>query len=262
MKKTIRKVGLHSLLCLFVVITGYFSYEFFLKEFIFEYFRMQVVDGMKQNLENHEEDFEDLVEFSKNFSDIDGITFLEDNTIEFSIYSSTFTKSNNGYAPIYENVQLTEQNGFVFYHGSTYEDKYIVESIKFTSDSLFIHTHKEGKHNLYIFYSWIIHYEGKEENTIVENLLSYRDIDLKKFKLLRRKLEKLNCHSLFKNEKILMLHYSGYAPNDYFAYNINLNNNISTDKEFLLKGNYYWHYQPPSFCLMSSTNWYGEGEID
>lgn len=261
MKKNLRKIVLRSLLCLFVAVAGYFSYEFVLKEFIYEYFRMQVVDRMKQNLENHEDDFEKLVEFSKDFNDVDGITFLKNDTIEFSIYSTTFTEANKGYMPIYESVTITEQNDSVFYHGFTHEDKYVVESIKFISDSLFIHTKKEGKDNLYVFDSWIIHYEGTEQNIIVEDLLSYRNIDFENFKLLRAKLKKLNCHYFFKSENVLMLHYSGYAPNDYFAYNINLNNSISIDKEFLLKNNYYWHYQPPSFCF-EMTNWYGKGEVD
>ncbi|WP_338768089.1 hypothetical protein WAF17_07050 [Bernardetia sp. ABR2-2B] len=258
MKKTIRKIILRSLLCLFVAIASYFSYEIYLKDFIFEYFRMQVVDRMKENLENHESEFEELVEFSKDFNDIDDLQFFENDIINFRLRDS----SMSSYIPNidYESIWLTERNDSIFWNQGNLD--FIVEKVEFNKDNFVkVYLNYEGERDIDTLHNWTINYRGTTNNIILKQLLTYRNIDFEKFKLLRNKVEKVNCHSFYKSGHSFMLSYAGYAPSDYFFYIISPNSPLSIGAKHLSKEDYYWCYHTSSFCI-DMINWYGEGEVD
>lgn len=258
MKNSIKKIALYSLLYLCTMVGSHYAYKFYFEEIIQEYFREKVVERIKQNLENHEDEFEQLVEFSKNFNEIDGLEFLENDTIDFRLHSLSLGSYNSRIN--YESIWLIERNDSVFYKQQDLE--ILVENFEFDKEnSVSIFLRYGNRKDIYKLDNWTIHYKGNTNSFLLKKLLTYRNINFNKFLLLREKVKRLNCHYFEKNNGILTLYYAGNAPNDYFAYKINVSHGLSMKKYNLIKKNYYWHYQPSSLCF-EITNWHREGEVD
>lgn len=255
MKKRIRKIVLRSLLCLFIAVAGYFSYEFILKYPLQEYFKSQVMKRMKQNFVNHEKDFEQLVELGKSIENLEEFELYENNIISLRI-----SKYNSEETLKTEYIWLLERNDSVFDDRGDYGGEVFIKSIEFLKDSSLVLNTLNDNNKIEEFDNWEISYKGKFANPIAKEILNYQKIDFMNFTALKEKLEKVNCHSYWKTEGLISLTYAGRSPSDYFAYYIY--DKPSTNTKYILGKDYSCHYQLPSACLIDITNWYGEGKVD
>ncbi len=249
-----KKIILHSLLCLFVAVVGYFSYKFYFEELIQEYFKSQVMKRMEQNLANHEDDFDKIVELSRDIKELRGFELYENDVISLRIsnYNSVKTLET-------EYIQLLERNDSVFYDKGYYGGEVFIESIEFLKDSSVV-LNTNGFIKTEKFANWEINYKGNFDNLILKEIFNYQKVDFIKFVSLKQKLEKVNCNTYWKRDEHISLTYAGRYPSDCFVYDIY--NKEPNNEKYVLDKNYFCRYQLPSICLINVTNWYGEGKVD
>ncbi|WP_291727782.1 hypothetical protein [Bernardetia sp.] len=253
MKKTVRKIILRSLLCLFLTIVGYFSYEFYFKYPLQEYFKSQVVKRMKQNFKNHETDFEELVGISKDLKNLKNFELYENDIVALDIEHNSKNVVRTEY------IWLIERNDSVFYDIDMYGGEVFIEEIKFVGDSILILTYRTNEIKKLEFINWNLSYKGNLNNSLFKEILNHQKIDFKKFVHFKEKVEEVNCHTFWRRGEMVSLAYAGRTPADYFAYDIY---EKTHEKKYILGQNYLCRYQEPFICLVDITNWYGEGKVD
>ncbi len=226
----IKWLGLIILLGLII----WFFYDNFLKFEINNYQAKQIEKRLQKNFKENQDDFQDLMNYSKHFPILENLVFGDNEFISFQVYDSLVDIRKNDHIFIMTGEKADYHiQDIKFLDGNTI-------SVLFDDQQI---THK----------NWTIDFQGKMTEQIVEKLLFYNNISIDQLENLKQKLDKINCSGFNKNKNSITIRYIGHWG-ESFNYIIPLRDSIDKDSWNKLDDNYYWeHYVNGLFC--GWTDW-------
>ena len=239
---TISKRILFGLLLIFA---SYFAYDFHFKYVINDYQAKQIEQDIQENFRSNKKLFQKLIANSREFGDVERLEFLDDNSISFQLYDSVSDRTESGFIPSLSLGKAKPPGIGTFFQES-------VQGIEF-SDSSTLSVYIAD--TVIVLNKWLIFFDGKKSNPLVEKLLSYNGVSPAQLQKIEEDLKAVNCSVYDKRRGLLSLRFVGHWG-EGFEYIIKTDstknvNHLETQK---LDDNIYWnYYQIGIFC--GWTDW-------
>lgn len=176
----------------------------------------------------HRDTFGDLLDFAKGLGRLEDLAFEGDDQISLTIYDSLLNDRTQ-----LENVIIIEE-----------ASEYDLQSIGFSESGEILVSTKEGITNTD---KWVVYFEGKIDDPVLADLLSYSNTNMDQIISLRQRLSRVGCEAADINKELITFRYAGHWPEGY-NYVIPLNDTLNPGWNHL-KDNFYWeHYRNELYC--------------
>ncbi len=210
---------------------GYFVYGSYVWPRLKEWHLERIERQLEANFASHQKQFETFIEYAEALPELGLLEFEKDSLISFYVNDSL--QSRGGSEPIFVSVGIDN-----FVCGDIPEEVAIIDNqLQCIIDGDTLH-----------FKHWTLHFQGKDSDPLLPDLLAYEGIPLQEFLQLQQKIKALDCTAFEKGHDLIALRYRGHSL-ESLDYVIPLKDTPDRSKWTHLQGNFYWqHRREELFC--------------
>ena len=221
---------------LLVVVIIWFSYEIHFKYAIDRYQGSLIEKQLEKDFVVNTKFFQIINEIKSGIGNISHLQFSKTGDyLEFEIKSDSFTDMNYDQLPVSAGETSNQDLKFI----KISDDKNIIA--KYANEEIVVEK------------PWSIEYKGKKTNPDLEQILSLKNLNIKKLEIIEDVLNGTNTIQFEKNDSLIIIRYAGHWGESYNYVTPLKNLNERRNWKKLSEQWYSSHYIDGLFC--GYTNW-------